>query len=144
MNEQNIFEMASRKKLRFPTKVGLLSVEQLWDVPLKDTDSILSLDHIAVVIYKRIQDFDKEKISFVDDPGKLSVKDSVEYNELSLALDIVKRVIAVKSEELKIRQEANKNAELRKEILKALKVKDNEELTGKSRAELVKMLGKLK
>lgn len=31
---QNIFEQAVRQKLRFQTVRGLLTVEQLWDLPL--------------------------------------------------------------------------------------------------------------
>ena len=42
----NLFEIASRKKLRIPTTKGDLTVEQLWDLPLKSTG--LSLDKIAI------------------------------------------------------------------------------------------------
>ena len=34
----NIFEYATRAKLRFASSRGDLTVEQLWDVPLRSTD----------------------------------------------------------------------------------------------------------
>jgi hypothetical protein len=33
----NIFEQATRAKIRFSTPVGMLSVEDLWDLPLTST-----------------------------------------------------------------------------------------------------------
>ena len=35
----NIFEEASRKKIRVKTSRGSLSVEKLWDLPLEELDN---------------------------------------------------------------------------------------------------------
>ena len=34
MNEQNLFEIAARKRYRFETPVGSLTIEDLYDLPL--------------------------------------------------------------------------------------------------------------
>ena len=39
MNNVNIFEVATRSKMRFPFR-GNISVEDLWDLSVNDLDSI--------------------------------------------------------------------------------------------------------
>ena len=43
----NIFERASRRKLRFDTVVGLLATEQLWELPLTAKGERPDLDKLA-------------------------------------------------------------------------------------------------
>ena len=50
----NLFEIASRNKLRVPTTKGDLTVEQLWDLPLKSANG-LSLDSIAIALNKQLE-----------------------------------------------------------------------------------------
>ena len=50
----NLFEVAARKKYRFDSQKGLLSVEELWDLPLQSTKSV-SLDSIAIALNKEIK-----------------------------------------------------------------------------------------
>ena len=40
MTTENLFEMATRSKLRFPSTKGELSVEDLWDLSDKDLDVV--------------------------------------------------------------------------------------------------------
>lgn len=43
----DIFEIASRRKYRFPSAIGELTVEQLWDLPLTDPKRGATLDNVA-------------------------------------------------------------------------------------------------
>ncbi len=50
----NIFENASKTKVRFETSKGEVSVEELWDL------SLTSLDSIAKVISKELKEASEE------------------------------------------------------------------------------------
>ena len=52
-----MFEKASRMKLRFNTQRGVLSVEDLWDLPL------IQLDNIAIALNKKLQESKTEASS---------------------------------------------------------------------------------
>lgn len=80
----NMFEVASRKKVRFATSRGEFSVEELWDLALRD------LDTIAKAINKQLRSTEEE--SFIPTSAAVTRGNSV----LQLKLDIVKRVIEFK------------------------------------------------
>ena len=42
-----MFEKASRLKLRFSTSIGMLSAEDLWDLPLSSRNGTANLDDVA-------------------------------------------------------------------------------------------------
>ena len=55
--EMNIFEEATRSKLRFDSLAGKLSVEQIWDLPLKEKKGVVdNLDRIAIATNKQLQE----------------------------------------------------------------------------------------
>lgn len=58
-----IFERAARLKLRFETKKGQLSAEDLWDLPLSSTTERTNLNSIAISLHQKLKD---TPISFVD------------------------------------------------------------------------------
>ena len=89
MSTKNIFEKAARQKLRFNTNRGPLTVEQLWDLPLRGD---LSLDSIAVGLDKEVRS--EAPRSFVDSASTGNVL-------LELKFDIVKHIIEVRMEENK-------------------------------------------
>jgi hypothetical protein len=59
----NIFEYASRNKIRFASPRGELSVEQLWDIPLRSKDDF-NLNTIAQTANKAVKNATEE--SFVE------------------------------------------------------------------------------
>lgn len=85
----DIFEKASRTKIRFPSTRGDLTVEQLWDLPLQSKTQF-DLDTIAKSINREVKATSEE--SFVSEASATSAK-------LTLSLDIVKYIISVKLKE---------------------------------------------
>lgn len=84
----NIFEQASRQKLRFDTAIGMLSVEELWALPLTTTNGKVNLDQIAVALNKELKGSEE---SFVSNSKR---------NELlQLRFDVVKYIIETRLQE---------------------------------------------
>lgn len=106
----NLFEIASRNKLRVPTTKGDLTVEQLWDLPLKSANG-LSLDSIAIALNKQLE---SKATSFVDEVQ------APESSNTKVLFDIVLYIISVRKAEAKQAQEqAAKRSQLK--FLKELK-----------------------
>ncbi len=122
----NIFELASRQKLRFDTPVhSALTVEQLWDLPLQSTRAnISSLDEAGKWIMRQLREQTEDSLVA---PANNKVK-----TELTLKLSIIKRIIEVKQEENSAKLLAASNASeaaTLKEILLTKKAAKLEELT---------------
>lgn len=82
------FEHGSRLKVRFSTPIGLLSQEDLWDLPLESKTKV-NLDGIAINLNREIRDTKEE--SFVS---------KSKVNQITLLkLEIVKHIIEVKLQE---------------------------------------------
>ena len=97
-----MFEKASRMKLRFNTQRGVLSVEDLWDLPL------IQLDNIAIALNKKLQESKTE--SFI----KTRTKDTT---ELELKFNIAKHIIDVKLQEQEDRLLESEKKAKRQKIL---------------------------
>ena len=80
----DIFERASRLKLRFETSKGQLSAEDLWDLPLTSARGQACLNGIAIDLHGRLKD---EPIFFF--VGAAPAADPT----LQLRFDVVKHVI---------------------------------------------------
>lgn len=131
----DIFEKATRKKLRFPSEKGDLTVEQLWDLPLTSSRSNLSLDGIARAINTDLKNLAEE--SFVvttPDPRKAL---------LELQLDILKHIIAVKLAEAESAKKSAEKAAERAKLLAALGEKEEQELTLLSKEAILARLKEL-
>ena len=133
----NIFEKASRMKLRFNVGSRLnLTVENLWDLPLTNIKGE-DLDHIAIELQEKLSTNEK---SFVVQQSK---NKETQLNQLKF--DIVKYIIDVRLEEQKVanleRQRAQEIATL-KELQKQAKIRDLQNLSSEEIEERIKSLEK--
>jgi hypothetical protein len=122
-----MFEKASRMQLRFDTSLGLLSVEDLWELPLSSKSGRANLDDIAIGLHKQLKD--GSDVSFV-------VKERKSDEVVQLKFDIVKHIIDVLLLEQQAREEAKSRREQKQKILAILADKQDEALKGKSIEEL--------
>jgi len=98
----NIFQYATRTKLRFPSVKGNLTVEDLWDVPLRSKDDF-NLNAIAKAANKAWKEINEE--SFVETAR------TPEHTRRETVLEVVKYVIETKL----VEEEAAKTRAARKE-----------------------------
>ena len=130
----NLFEFATRNKLRFASTKGDLTSEQLWDVPLRSTDGF-NLDAIARLANKVFKDATEE--SFV------STARTPAHTRLDAPLEVVKRVIEVKlADEADAKRRAENRVE-REKLLKILAEKQEGKLSELSEKELQKRIAAL-
>lgn len=133
-----VFEQASRLKLRFESPRGLLTVEDLWDLPLTSpSGNRANLDAIGMSLYRQTRDM-AEVVSFVSPTAE-----SREKSELELRLAIVKHVIDVKLRERAELQAAAERRDKKQRILELIARKQDEQLAERSEDELRTMLESL-
>lgn len=120
----NIFEQASRAKLRFDTQVGMLTTEDLWSLPLTSKTKV-NLDDIAIGLSAQLKATSESFVS-------ASKTDEV----LSLKLEIVKHIIGVRVAENNDRLEAEKRRQQREQIQSLIARKESESLESLSLDEL--------
>lgn len=131
----NIFEKAARLKIRFSSGQGMISVEDLFDLPLTSTvRGKANLDDIGKVILRALKTTEEESLVNPSAPAD---------DMLKLQLEIVKHVIKVKQDANAERLLAKEKAEKKQRILALLADKENEEMAGKSKEELLKELEEL-
>jgi hypothetical protein len=131
----NIFEQASRKGLRFSTTRGQIQTDELWSIPLQhksgfDLDNIAK-DHNAAL--KSVTD--ESFVVTADHPMKA---------ELTLKMEIIKHIIAVKLEERKSAVEAAAKAEQRQKLLAVLEKKQDAALEDLTPEQIQAKLDELK
>jgi hypothetical protein len=132
----DIFEEASRKKITFSTTIGVISVNDLWDLPLtRPVGGKISLDEIALSLYQLINDA-SDVVSFVNDKAQA---DPV----IRLQFELVKRVIDVKKEEAAERVQDAEKAQTKQQILAALERKRTGALETLTEAQLLRKLDSL-
>ncbi len=128
MSEVNLFEIATRNKLRFGSVVGNLCIEDLWTIPLTSTTGKVSLDEIAVGLNKELKGTEE---SFVTNTKKDEI--------VKLKFEIVKHIIGVRLDENKKKtEEVQRKAKLAS-IDDLIAKKKNDELAGLSLEELQKL-----
>jgi len=124
-----MFEKSSRMKDRFETTKGNLTTEDLWDLPLTSARSP-NLDDIARDLHRQLKD--SAEVSFVAPARK-------ENDTLQRKFNIVKHIIEVRLAENAAAAEVRANKDKKARILEIIARKDDEELVGKSRDELIKL-----
>lgn len=136
-NTLNIFELATRQKLRFDTPVhNALSVEQLWDLPLQSTRANQSdLDGAGKVILKALREQTEESLITPASNGP--------KNELQLKLEIVKSIIGTKQAENAAKVDAAKRETERIMLRQLLTEKHADELKGLTKTEIEARLSAL-
>ena len=130
----NGFEIATRKKFRFDTYKGQVTVEDLWDLPLTATNGRPNLDDIAKELYKKMKD--ESEMSFVKPTSQVSK----EFNIIKAKFDIVKHIIDVKLAEAEAAKKAKEIKARNQRILGLIAQKEDEALASKSKEELLAML----
>lgn len=130
----NIFEYVTRNKLRFESSRGQLSVEHLWDVPLRSRDGF-DLNTIAKAASKAFKDITEE--NFVE------IAKTAEHIRREAVLEVIKYVIDTKlAEEKATASRAAKKLE-REQLLKILAEKQVGKLSELSEKEIQKRIAAL-
>lgn len=123
----NLFEIATRKALRFPSIKGELSTEQLWQLPLTSKVGV-DLDTLAKGINKELKDTEEE--SFV------ATNTNPRRGDLQVKLDILKHIIAVKQADLAAATKRQTTAMERQKLQELLAKKNDQALEGLSAEEI--------
>lgn len=129
-----MFAFATRKKFRFDTYKGQVTVEDLWDLPLTATNGRPNLDDIAKELYKKMKD--ENEMSFVKPTSQVNK----EFNIIKAKFDIVKYIIDVKLAEAEAAKKAKETKARNQRILGLIAQKEDEALASKSKEELLAML----
>jgi hypothetical protein len=122
----SLFEKATRSKYRFNFK-GVISVEDLWDLPVQDLNTI----------FKGLSKAKKETVEESLIPTEAP---SREQKELANKIEILRHVVTVKLKEQEEQQLAAANRVKRQRILELMQRKQEADLEGKTMDELQGLL----
>lgn len=129
-----LFIAASVGKYRFAGSPGLLTAEDLWDLPLTSAKRP-NLDDIARGLHRELKEVDGD-VSFVTPAVKKST-------ELQAKLEIVKYVISVKVAERDARSAAEDKAAMKQKLLAKLSEKKDKALDELSEEQIQAMINSL-
>lgn len=127
----NNFEYAARHKLRFTSPRGEISVEQLWDVPLRSKDDF-NLNTIAKAANKALKDATEE--SFVE------TSRTALHVRLEVSLELVKHVIETKINDEETAKKRADNKVEREKLLAILAEKQTGKLSALTEEEVKKRI----
>lgn len=132
------YEYAARNKLRFESTRGLLTTEQLFDLPLTSTGDRPSLNEVGKKIREQLKSIDA-------DEDLVETTSSTKQNrDLEIAFEIVKDIINIKKAEKTAREEQVKKSEEKRfyeELLVKARQKQAEGLTEEQILEKIKEIG---
>lgn len=127
MSVENIFEYATRNKVRFPYK-GSVSVEDLWDL------SVTELDKVFKILNSQRKQSQEESL--------LNTK-SKEDEIVDVQIAVVKHIVTVKLSEKEAREKAAENKAKKQKIMAIMAARDEKALENASDEDLQKMLAEL-
>jgi len=116
-----LFEKASRIKLRFSTNKGVLSTEDLWDL------SLTSLDTLFKGLNKQLKEAGEESL--------LGTKTKAD-TELALRVDLIKYVVVTKLTEQEVSKLDIERKAKKAKLMELIAQKQDENLSAKSIEEL--------
>ena len=130
----DIFEYATRNKIRYKTSMGNITVEDLWDLPLTSARGE-SLDKIAKGVNKELKAEEEESF----------VVTSTNKNKrlLEVQLEILKHIIAYKIGLQETQRNRSAIAEERRRLTEILAQKEDEQLMSQSADDIRKQLANL-
>lgn len=131
----DIYKIAAQNNMRFPSARGLLTVEYLFQMPLKAASGF-DLDTVAITINRELKTMTEE--SFV-----AAATSNPRKAQLEVALDIVKDVIKTKEAENAAERKRLDRVVERKKLLDAIGAKKDAAMTATSLEDLEKQLAAL-
>lgn len=131
----DLFLQATRRKLRFPTSVGNVDVERLWELPLTANGEKSNLNSTAKTLSAQIRLMGEENFVASEPTPALT--------ELNLKLEIVKFIIATKLDEQRVRNEQLARAQEKSVLLDILHRKEMQELENMSKEDILKRVNSL-
>lgn len=124
---EKMFEFALKNKVRFPYK-GLVSVEDLFDLSVRDLDSIFKTLNAQV---KKSQE------------ESLLATKTKEDETLAIQIEIVKHIVKTKLDEAETAKQSKELKEKKQKIMEIIAAKQDESLHNASVEELQAMLANL-
>ena len=120
----NIFEYATRNKVRFPYR-GTISVEDLWDL------SVTELDEIFKTLNAQVKQSQEESL----------LTDKTEADELlDIQIEIVKHIVSNKLADAEVLRKAAEVKAQKQKIMAIISRKQDENLENMSVEDLTEML----
>ena len=127
MSNKNLFEIATKNKFRFQYK-GLITVEDLWDLPVTELDSVFK------TLNSEMKKSKEE--SLLDTKSK---EDKILEDKIS----IVKYIVSVKLQDAENRKKIRENQEKKDRILQIMADRQDKAMLEASDEDLQKMLDEL-
>ena len=135
MSIEKLFIKASRQKFRFASHKGQLTVEQLWDLPLRPRSAnSVCLNTVAQTCHNDLNQ--QDELDFI---GGTKADNSVFQDKF----DIVMHVISVKKTEEQAVRDALAKREQKQKLMGILANKQDADLQGKSTEEIQAMIDSL-
>lgn len=130
----NIFEYATRNKIRFNSINGPLTVEDIWDLQLTSKRGA-NLNDIGLEIRRQIKENSEDSL--------VEVRENKELDVLNIKFELIKHVIAVKQEEEKSRKKKADDLVRVARLKEALAKKNDAAIDQMSEEDLLKEIEKL-
>ena len=127
----NIYKQAAQQKLRFKSKRGVLTVEDLFLLPLSQGE--INLRELTIAVNKNLAESNTDVPDFLTDEQQEQTEDQQRYQ---LQLDILKDVIETRKEEIQAAIDAHKRDQERAAIRERIAKKKQQNLKDLSIDEL--------